>query len=270
MDINALKKRLGEISNKNKKSVVIWKPTPGKQNVRIVPYKADPDNPFIELKFHYDFNGKNYLSPSSFGRPDPIVELANQLRRSGDQDEYQMGTKLFPKMRVYVPVIVRGEEDKGVRFWGFGKQVYQQLLGIIADDEYGDITDLKNGTDITVEYIAKEDTGKSFPETKILPRRNPSVVGDEKVITSIKEQPIITDVYDEPSYDELKKALEDYLNPEDSEEDADDSDTKEAFDSDESSESSDKDTSEKKPSVSKAPSTKVVDTEDAFDAIFNS
>jgi hypothetical protein len=163
MDLEAMKKRLSEISSKNKKSAV-WKPSNGKQNIRIVPSKDQRDNPFIELLFHYDFNGKTYLSPASFGRPDPIAEIANKLRKSGDKDEYELSKKFSPKMRIYAPVIVRGEEDQGVRFWGFGRQVYQALLGIVSDEDYGDITDLKEGNDITVHYIPKEDSGKSFPD----------------------------------------------------------------------------------------------------------
>ncbi|MAP03164.1 MAG: hypothetical protein CMF85_05080 [Candidatus Marinimicrobia bacterium] len=55
-----------------------------------------------------------------------------------------MGRSLMPKMRTFVPVIVRGEEAEGVKFWGFGKEVYQELLGVIADPDYGDITDPEN------------------------------------------------------------------------------------------------------------------------------
>ena len=47
----------------------------GKTQVRIVPYKFNKDNPFIELYFHYNINNKTYLSPQSFGRTDPIVEV---------------------------------------------------------------------------------------------------------------------------------------------------------------------------------------------------
>ena len=178
MNIEAMKKRLGEISTKNKTSNYLWKPTAGKQNVRIVPYKGDPDNPFIELKFHYDLGGKNYLSPSTFSRPDPVVEFANKLRQTGDQDDYKLGTGLYPKMRIYAPVIVRGEEDKGVRFWGFGKQVYQQLLGLVADEDYGDISDLKEGNDITVEYVKEETESHSG---HIRPRpENSSYDGDSE------------------------------------------------------------------------------------------
>ena len=31
-------------------------------------------------------------------------------------------------MRTYVYVLVRGEESEGIKFWGFGKTVYQELL----------------------------------------------------------------------------------------------------------------------------------------------
>ena len=54
IDISKLKSRLNSLSNTNQKSNLIWKPKPGKQIVRIVPYKFDPENPFIELKFHYN------------------------------------------------------------------------------------------------------------------------------------------------------------------------------------------------------------------------
>lgn len=268
-----MKKRLGEISTKNKTSNYLWKPSAGKQNIRIVPFKGDPENPFIELKFHYDFGGKNYLSPATFNRPDPIVEFANKLRQTGDQDDYKLGTGLFPKMRIYAPVIVRGEEEKGVRFWGFGKQVYQQLLGLVADEDYGDISDLKEGNDITVEYTPKEETTKSFPETHIRPRPKKTPVADEEnrkaVMEAIKNQISLTDIFPEPSYEELKSALEAYLNPEADDEEASESETEDTKSGDVAKDS---DTEPDEPSQSekKAPKKSVASAEDDFDKLFNS
>ena len=54
MDINAIKKRLSQLKDTNNKTSNLWKPSPGTQQVRIVPYKFNKDNPFIELYFHYD------------------------------------------------------------------------------------------------------------------------------------------------------------------------------------------------------------------------
>jgi hypothetical protein len=217
LDISKLKSRLNSLSNTNQKSNLIWKPKPGKQVVRIVPYKYAPDNPFIELKFHYNLNGKSYLSPDSFGRPDPIVEFSNRLKKTGDKEEWKMGKKMEPKMRTFAPVIVRGEEHEGVKFWGFGKQVYQELLSIISDPDFGDITDLTTGRDIVVEFKTGDESGKSFPETNIRVKPNTSVAVDpnnSNLLEALKSQVNILDLFPELSYDELKDIMDSWLNPE--------------------------------------------------------
>jgi len=216
LDISKLKSRLNSLSNTNQKSNLIWKPKPGKQVVRIVPYKYVPENPFIELKFHYNLNNKTYLSPDSFGRPDPIVEFSNRLKKTGSKEDWQMGRKMEPKMRTFAPVIVRGEEHEGVKFWGFGKQVYQELLSIISDPDFGDITDLTSGRDIVVEFKTAEG-GASFPETSIRVKPNVSVAIDPKntqLLDALKAQVNILDLFPELSYDELKEVMDKWLNPE--------------------------------------------------------
>ena len=47
INIDAIRGRLNKLQNTQKKSDSLWKPTPGKTQVRIVPYKFDKDNPFI-------------------------------------------------------------------------------------------------------------------------------------------------------------------------------------------------------------------------------
>ena len=80
MDINAVRKRLAQLQTTNTRTTNLWKPQPGKTQIRIVPYKLQKESPFIELFFHYDLGGKTYLSPISFGRPDPIEEFADNCR----------------------------------------------------------------------------------------------------------------------------------------------------------------------------------------------
>ena len=214
MDLNAIKNRLSQLQTTNTRTSNLWKPTPGTQVVRIVPYKHNKDNPFIELYFHYDLGGKNYLSPISFGRPDPIEEFAQKLKSTGSKDDYRLGRKVEAKMRTFAPVVVRGEESQGVRFWGFGKTVYQELLSIIADPDYGDITDAVSGRDVGVEFKTAEETGKNFPSTSIRVKPNQTpITEDADVLDSIKEsQKNITEIYQELSYDDLTQALNDYLN----------------------------------------------------------
>ena len=179
MDINAIKKRLSQLKDTNTRTSNLWKPEPGTQQVRIVPYKFNKDNPFIELYFHYDIAKRSYLSPISFGRPDPIEEFATKLKQTGNKDDWRLGRKLDAKMRTFLPVIVRGKESEGVKFWGFGKTVYQELLSFIADPDYGDITDPTNGRDIAVEFKTAEETGANFPSTSIRVKPNQTPITED-------------------------------------------------------------------------------------------
>jgi hypothetical protein len=215
INLDAIRGRLNKLQNTSKKADRLWKPTPGKTQVRIVPYKFNKENPFIELYFHYNINNKTYLSPISFGRPDPIVEFADKLKRMGDKEDWKAAKAMEPKLRTFVPVLVRGEESEGVRFWGFGKTVYQELLGYIADPDYGDITDVNEGRDITIEYVSAEDAGTSYPVTtiRIKPKETPLAETQEQISSMISGQSEITEIYQELSYAELKNVLEGWLNP---------------------------------------------------------
>ena len=193
----------------------LWKPESGKQQIRIVPYQHDRANPFQELYFHYDLGKKNFLSPITYGNADPVVEFAEKLKSSGNSDEWKLGKKLEPKMRCYVPIIVRGQESEGVKFWGFGKTVYTELLGFIADPDYSDITDPMNGRDIVVEFTPAEGPGQ-YPKTAIRVKPNTTPLTEDKNIAErvAQQQPDLKVIFKEPSYDDLKQALENWLNPE--------------------------------------------------------
>jgi hypothetical protein len=215
MDISLALKRFNSLQNTSKKSDSLWKPTPGKHQIRLVPYKFNKDIPFIELFFHYNINNKTYLSPISFGRPDPIVEFAEKLKRTGDTDDWKAGKKMEPKLRTFAPVIVRGKESEGVKFWGFGKTVYQDILGYIADPDYGDITDPMNGRDIVLEITSAEESNAAYPTTTIRVKPSQSKVADtaEGIQSVLENQKDITELYSELSYAELKGVLENWLNP---------------------------------------------------------
>jgi len=215
MDIEAVKKRLEQLQSSNKRTTNLWKPPAGDSQIRILPNKLNSKLPFIELYFHYDLGRKNYLSPISFKRPDPIEEFASKLKSTGSRDDWQLGRKLEAKMRTFAPVIVRGEEQDGVKFWGFGKTVYQALLGFMADASYGDISDPVSGRDITVTFHTAKELKATYPQTTIRPAGVPSVLSDNPDIVKklIESQKDISELYQELSYDDLADALEEYLNP---------------------------------------------------------
>ena len=95
-----------------------------------------------------------------------------QLWQEGTEDSRRMAKKLSARQRFFAPVIVRGEEDKGVRVWGFGKTVYEILLNLVLNPEYGDVTDAEAGTDLVLTY--GKPSGATFPVTQLTPRRRSS------------------------------------------------------------------------------------------------
>ena len=253
INLDAIKAKLNKLQTQTTRQNNLWKPEPGKQQIRIVPYQYNKDNPFQELYFHYDLGKKNFLSPITHGNPDPVVEFADKLKSSGNSDEWKLGKKLEPKMRCYVPIIVRGKESEGVKFWGFGKTVYAELLGFIADPDYGDLTDPMNGRDIVIEFTPAE--GGAYPKTtlRIKPNTTP-LTTDRNIAEKIaQQQPNLGEIFKEPTYNELKEALEQWLNPSD-----DDADTSV------STASHDEDEAPFSPNVSK-----VDDVSAAFDELFN-
>jgi hypothetical protein len=224
IDVQKLANRLKQFEDEAKQSEAskyLWKPKEGIQTIRLVPYKFNLDFPFIELKFYYKLGGNNYLAPCTFNKPDPILEFVQTLRSSGIQSQRDLAKKLEPKSRTYAPIIVRGEEERGVRFWGFGVTVFKQLLGLLTDQEWGDITSLTEGNDIKVEFHKeskkKGPDGKSFPETKItpMPRKTP-VVDPTKpdLVEKVKDQVDIMSCWNLPTYADLKLALDKFSNPE--------------------------------------------------------
>lgn len=217
MDLAKLKNRLASLQNpkgqKKELSQDLWRPAVGKHNIRIVPSAYNRDNPFKELFIHYGINNKMMLSPTVYGEKDPIVEFAQQLRKTSD---WQSAKKLEPRLRVFVPVIVRGEEDKGVRLWEFGKQTYMELLKFFEDEDIGDFTDPVEGRDIVVETHDKATTGLMYNTSTVRISVKISQLSRdaEQVKLWLEKQPDPMTLFKHWTYDEMKSALEAHLNPE--------------------------------------------------------
>lgn len=218
MDINAIKSKLAAMDNQNSKrekvdyEKIFWKPGNGSHQIRIVPSKFNRAMPFKELLFHYGIGKYPMIALSNFGEQDPIVEFVNELKKSSDKDSWSLAGKLSPKMRVFAPVIVRGEEEKGVRLWGFGKEVYKTLLQLAEDEDVGDYTDVTNGFDIKVNITP----GNPYPSTSINIKPKMSSLSDnnQHVDLWLNEQPDPVAAFTKYDYDFIKKQLQGWLNPE--------------------------------------------------------
>lgn len=214
IDLDAIRRRVAELSGvKKTSSVQLWKPGLGEHKVRCLPWKNAPDGqPFAERWFYYIGENSGILAPNQFGKPDPINDLIRKLYSSGKPDDRVLAKKLQPKMRCYAPVIVRGEEDKGVQIWSFGKLVYQRMLGFFLDEEVGDILSPSEGFDLKVS-ITKQ-PGKQFNDTTVDPARRPSKLHDDSKVAEqwLNSIPNLDDMYRLKSTQEIETVLNNWLN----------------------------------------------------------
>jgi len=218
LDINAIRNKLAKLQGKQT-GTSYWRPQENTDTtVRLLSFKTDDGLPFKEFYFYYNI-GKNrgILAPSQFGKPDPIQELIDKLRKDGSNESKELLKKLYPKMRVYAPVVVRGEEEKGVQIWGFGKQVYEQLYMLLADEDVGDFTDPFSGRDITVSSVKA--AGKQWATTTVRPKMKTSQLSDnESQMTDwVNSVPDTNTLFSLEDYDVISKKVNDWLNGTDDE-----------------------------------------------------
>jgi len=226
MDLSIIKQKLSASQTKGQKrekvdySRIFFKPKPGKYTVRILPSKFDKSNPFREVYFHYGFSKGPILALTNWNEKDPIAEFAKNLRKSSDKEDWMLAKKIEPKLRYFVPVLVRGEESQGPRLWEFGKLIYEQLLGIAADEDYGDFTDITDGRDFTIDAVEDIVAGRKGIKCNIRVKPKTSSISEDAAIVTkaLEEQPDILGINKHYSFDELKELLDKWLNP-DSEED---------------------------------------------------
>ena len=189
-----------------------WKPDEGTHQVRLVcPEGGDP---FFEAYYHYGMGAEGkttVLSPRTFGSDDPIAEWGTRLWNEGTDSSKEAAKRFWPKMRVFAPIVVRGEEDRGVRWWGFSRTTYQALLDVVLDPEYGDITDTEKGTDIRIDYGKK--SGQSYPTTDVRPMRRTSKLGesDTQINDLLKSVVAVSEVFEKTTYETCERVLNETL-----------------------------------------------------------
>ena len=221
MDLNAIRARLDSLnkqSNPQKKekkdyTLIYWKPREeGKYQIRFVPTKLDlPTAPFQEVFMHYGVGKFPIVALTNWGEKDPIVEFTKQLRKSSDPENWRLSKKLDPKLRVFAPVIVRGEEDKGVRLFEFSKTIYMELLSIAEDEDYGDFSDVAEGFDFVVNASKVQDRPGFALSLRPKPKQTPLSEDASQIKTWLENQPILLEERFKYTYDKLKDELQGFL-----------------------------------------------------------
>jgi hypothetical protein len=217
IDLKKMRQKLADLHNKggNSGGAKFWKPSEGENVIRILP---SPDgDPFKHFHFHYNVGEKaGFLCPKkNFGDDCPVCDFVSKLYNDGDDESRQLARKLVAKSRFFSPVLVRGEEAEGVKVWGYSKTVYENLLQLVLNPDYGDITDAHNGTDLVLTY--GKAPGAMFPSTNITARRKTSaLVPDADQMSELLDNEVDFDkLFEVKSKDDVSAILDKFLLGED-------------------------------------------------------
>lgn len=220
INIDKMREKLETLENGDRGgSSTDFRPEEGDQNIRFLP--AEDGDPFKEFYVHYNLGkGKPGVlcAKKNFGESCPICELATKLWREGvdtDDDTIKKYAKdLFPKARYASHIVVRGKENEGPKIYNYSKTVYKQLIDLVLDPDYGDITDIETGLDLKLTYTKPTKKGE-FPQTSITPRRKSSHLVDSGDIEDanelIEKSPSFDKKYPKVPFAELKTLVSEYV-----------------------------------------------------------
>ena len=183
----------------------------GTIRVRVLP--VGEENEFVKevTQFYLGNTIKGVYSPSTFGEPCAILEAYHELK-DGDDDEKDLAKSLIPKTKYLMPVLVyedlkggKVSKEKSGKLLQLTKGLYQEILDLYLDeDEWGDMTDVKNGFDLK---LSREGTGMTDTEYSVKPCKNTPI--DKEWRKEVDLEAMVKAII--PTYEETQEKLDEFL-----------------------------------------------------------
>jgi hypothetical protein len=205
-NLDSIKQKINELSGNTKsgeqKTKINWaKFDIGTYDIRFVPVLDVNGNalsqPFFEVAYYdnKELSEKRFPSPSQFGMPDPLKEVAMELAKDRSKEAWLVRKKLTPKERYYAPIVIRGQEEKGLQIWELSPKLCKDIYAILVHPDYAEenMFSLESGYDFTLTVAATDKVFNGYPvkEFKLQPRRKASKLlpKKEQVDAALKQMP---------------------------------------------------------------------------------
>jgi hypothetical protein len=216
IDIQAIEKKLQQLSTGKvfTRKSNYWRPK-SEHRVRVVPHEPQ----FLEHMIHYniDPNGP-VVCLSTINKKCPICQLRSKLWQNGDKE---MSGKLKAQLRIATPVVevslddanrFGGQGSDEPKWWSFSKKVYETIINICKNPEYGDISDPEKGTDLDVVSKKAQKKGE-FDSTIVSPRRKstPLATTTEQIKKIVESIPDVSADFRILEPEALNKIVEDWI-----------------------------------------------------------
>lgn len=201
-----------------------WKPTDGKNKIRILP----PPSPvagekivqkamYVEYGVHYGLgtedNPEVYTCPrlTLAGKPCPICEFVRSLWKSKTDQDIALARKIGTRPRAASNIVLLTEPSK-VYIWGYPKTTRDQIDDLVfASDPPTAIDDPDMGFNLTLSKQDRVTPEGIFPVYNLTPELKPCPIPDKKVLDKLTNLSALLQSRVK-SYDELRSIL--HANPE--------------------------------------------------------
>ena len=196
----------------------------GKNVRRILPPKGDNDVFWSEGFLHFGLgsDGKKTvtcLETYGEGRKCPICQYVEELKKSKSKDDKQLADRIRRTKRTYIAVLNRDAEEEKPLVLPIGQTIMKQIVDLICDPDYGDITDFEEGRDIT---ITKSGSGLNT-EYSVIAKPRTTIASENYTAEELDEElPDLDALFVRKSPEELQAILDG--DDEDSSEEDDDND----------------------------------------------
>jgi len=181
LKLNGGTKKNGSTDKKDRPKITWWKPSIGTADVRFLPYDDGKGQPFQEVSYYNSskLSENRVIAPFQWDLKDPIQELMIKLRKNRQDDAtWKLMRQLQARESYYAPLIVRGQEDKGVQIWEMSQKVLNQIYTKLSHPDYAEeyLFDPKEGFDfsVTATDSGREYNGYPIKELTIDVRRKSS------------------------------------------------------------------------------------------------
>ena len=147
--LRTMKENLGK-KGKNE----YWKPEDGKNVIRVLP-AVEGDEFYKEVYTHYNVGAdeKAVICAKTEERDCPICAELEKLKK-GSKSDKELADSMRCKKAYYIQIITPDDPDTP-KLYPAPQTVFKAILDIILDPDYGDITDIEEGREITIERTGK-------------------------------------------------------------------------------------------------------------------
>lgn len=211
LNIDKLKAKLAETQERMKGNggggdFKFWSPKDGRNVIRILPPKTGSEDFYAEARVHYNVGpDKKMVTCGKTARSTcAVCDFVDALYKTKDKEDEKLAKRMRATSRYYFNVVDRsveeGTEDYGeILVFGSGATIFTDILGIIVEPDYGDITNAEKGRDVIINK-----SGKGL-DTKYNTQARPveTAVG----IEDFDEKAIDLTVFTKPKSDEDMEAI---------------------------------------------------------------